>query len=103
MSDLSAGLDSALSFAKEYSRQPPPKWRPPTGSEIRELRQAIGLSQPQFADRFGFSLSALRKWEQDVAEPEQVAAMVLRMIESDHEGVSNLVQQTRGNPEAVHS
>lgn len=100
MSDLSAGLNSALLFARDYAQRPP-KWRPPTGDEIRSLRRAIGLSQQAFADRFGFTLTALRKWEQGVAEPEQVTCMVLRMIQADHDRVSELVSETRRNPDFV--
>ena len=100
MSDLSAGLNAARVYAHDYARRPP-KWRPPTGEEIASMRKALGLSQQAFADRFGFTLTALRKWEQDVAEPEQVACMVLRMIQADHIRVSALVAQTRDNPEYV--
>ena len=39
------------------------------------------LSQEAFARRFGFSVAAVRDWEQQRRRPEKAARILLRMIE----------------------
>ncbi len=47
------------------------------GKQIQDLRQALGLSQVQFAQLFGVHFMTVSKWERDVAVPSsyQVALM----------------------------
>jgi len=57
--------------------------RPPPDVDVRAIRQNLGLSQPAFAARFGFSLAALREWEQGRRRPEQAARTLLLVIARD--------------------
>ena len=45
--------------------------------QIRELRDMTGLSQKQFADRYGIPVSTLRKWEQGESSP---APYIVRLL-----------------------
>ena len=47
------------------------------GITLKELRNKTGLSQKQFAERFGIPLSTLRKWEQGESRP---ADYVIQML-----------------------
>src|ERR1035441_10629536 len=38
--------------------------------DVRKLRVRMGLSQTQFAARFGFSLDSIQNWEQGHRQPE---------------------------------
>jgi putative transcriptional regulator len=49
-------------------------------SLARRIRLQLGLSQPDFAKRFGIPLGTLRDWEQHRAEPDQAARTLLRVI-----------------------
>lgn len=41
----------------------------PERIDVRRIRQGLGLTQPEFAARFGFSIHTLRKWEQAGRHP----------------------------------
>ncbi|MGY5801005.1 helix-turn-helix domain-containing protein [Rhizobium sp. LEGMi12c] len=49
--------------------------------DVREIRQKIGLTQEQFALRFGIDLETLRNWEQGKRSPDKTAQSYLRAIE----------------------
>ncbi len=44
------------------------------------VRHALGLTQEEFATRFGIPLGTLRDWEQGTAEPAPCARMYLTVI-----------------------
>jgi putative transcriptional regulator len=44
------------------------------------VRQALGLTQEEFAARFRIPLGTLRDWEQGVAEPDAAAKAYLQVI-----------------------
>jgi len=41
----------------------------PAGENVRAIRQRLGLSQEQFAARFGFSVETIRNYEQGHRRP----------------------------------
>ena len=95
MSNHSTGVDYAIKVTLAERRRRRPRWNPPTCEEIKRMRADLGLTQEVFADKFGFDLVSLRKWEQDRATPEQVSCMVMKMIQDDHETVANLVSRAK--------
>jgi DNA-binding transcriptional regulator YiaG len=48
--------------------------------DVRQLREQMQLSQPDFASRFGFNLSTLRQWEQRRRLPDGSARVLLAVI-----------------------
>ena len=48
--------------------------------DVRKLRAEMGLSQTQFAARFGFSLDSIQNWEQGHRQPEGPARILLAVI-----------------------
>jgi DNA-binding transcriptional regulator YiaG len=48
--------------------------------DVRAIRQATGLSQPQFAELLGIELATLRNWEQGRRAPTGPARALLRAI-----------------------
>jgi putative transcriptional regulator len=48
--------------------------------QVKIIRQALGLSQEEFAQRFGIPIGTLRDWEQGRAEPDQAARSYLKVI-----------------------
>ncbi len=49
---------------------------------IRALRARLGLSQSQFARRFGFTIDTVQQYEQGCRRPSGPAAALLRVIEA---------------------
>lgn len=52
----------------------------PETVDVKAIRAATGLSQEAFAHRYGFSLAAVRDWEQHRRQPEQAARVLLLVI-----------------------
>lgn len=48
--------------------------------EVKAIRQASGMTQQAFASTYGFTLGALRDWEQGRKRPERAARILLRVI-----------------------
>lgn len=49
--------------------------------DVRSIRNALGLTQEQFALRFNIDLSALRNWEQGRYTPDRTARSYFRVIQ----------------------
>jgi putative transcriptional regulator len=59
----------------------------PETVDVRAIRARTGLSQARFAARFGFTVDAVRNWEQGRRSPEGPARVLLRVIDRDPEAV----------------
>ena len=59
----------------------------PAEIDVRSIRRHLGLTQAEFASRYGFALTALRDWEQGRRRPERSARVLLRVIEREPEAV----------------
>ena len=87
--------------------------------EIRELRNATGLTQKAFSELYGIPVSTLRKWEQgESSPPDYVIRLLARALSQNKpvlhplksRGVTvyyydltrNSVLDTRGNEILVH-
>ncbi|HLH48982.1 MAG TPA: helix-turn-helix domain-containing protein [Roseiarcus sp.] len=55
----------------------------PRAVDVRRLRERLGLSQEQFALRFGFDIDAVRNWEYGRREPDTAAKSYLTVIDRD--------------------
>ena len=61
--------------------------------DVRALRRKLGLSQAQFASKFGFSLRTLQEWEQGRSEPDQTARLLLSLIELSPTKIGMMVNE----------
>ena len=64
-----------------------PVYPPPSPDQVRALRARLGLTQTQFARRFGFTLDTVQQYEQGRRRPSGPASTLLRVIETDPEAV----------------
>jgi putative transcriptional regulator len=48
--------------------------------DVRKVRQKMGLSQTQFATKFGFPAATLRNWEQGRVRPDAPTRVLLAVI-----------------------
>lgn len=65
--------------------------RVPEAVNVGEIRSRLGLTQAEFAARFGFSLRAVQQWEQGVRRPEGPARVLLALTAADPAAVSKLL------------
>jgi putative transcriptional regulator len=52
----------------------------PRAVDVKQLRRKVGLTQEQFAARFGFSTATLRHWERGDRNPHGPALVLLNVI-----------------------
>lgn len=55
--------------------------------DVVAIRRRTGLTQEQFASRFGFTLAALRSWEQGRRPINRTAEVLLRVIAHEPDAV----------------
>lgn len=59
----------------------------PEEIDVAAIRKRLGLSQGEFATRFGFKVDAIQNWEQGRRRPKGAARAFLRVIEREPEAV----------------
>ena len=59
--------------------------------DVRKVRRKMGLSQSQFATRFGFPPATLRNWEQGRARPDAPTRVLLAVIAKHPETVEEVL------------
>jgi putative transcriptional regulator len=79
--------DDGDAWTEEELAQAESVYPPLSPDQVRALRAKLGLSQAQFARRFGFTLDAVRQYEQGRRRPSGPASTLLRIIEADPDAV----------------
>jgi putative transcriptional regulator len=64
-------------------------------SFAKHVRFKLGLSQEQFALRFGIPLGTLRDWEQHRSEPDTAAMSYLKVIKANPKAVAKALEGAR--------
>jgi putative transcriptional regulator len=87
------GLEEAIAWSHgESSRVRVTVVRVPK-IDVRKVRRQMGLSQTQFATKFGFSPATLRNWEQGRATPDAPTRVLLAVIAKHPEAVEDVLQK----------
>ena len=60
----------------------------PAKINVRAMRQKLGMTQEEFAIRYGLTLARVRDWEQGRSAPDGAARAYLRVIEKEPEAVN---------------
>ncbi|MEH6633713.1 MAG: helix-turn-helix domain-containing protein [Halopseudomonas aestusnigri] len=55
--------------------------------DVKKIRSGFHLTQKRFAERFGFSESSIKDWEQGRRKPERAARLFLQVIEREPQAV----------------
>lgn len=58
-----------------------------TAAELVQLRQRLNVSQPMMADYLRTSCDTLQNWEQGRSKPNAQAAILIKLMERDPEGM----------------
>ncbi len=75
---ITRGLNEAISHAK--GEKIAVKIFKPEEVDVSKLRRRMGMTQEQFAARFGFSVATLRHWERGDRTPQGAALVLLNVI-----------------------
>jgi putative transcriptional regulator len=68
---------------------------PPDEVNVKEIRERLGLSQDEFATRFGFDAASLRNWEQGRTAPETAVRSFFKVIASNPAAVESALTKLR--------
>jgi putative transcriptional regulator len=60
-------------------------------TDVRAVRRKLGLSQSEFANKFGFQSATLKNWEQGRTRPDGPARVLLAVIARHPEAVEDAV------------
>jgi putative transcriptional regulator len=63
--------------------------------DVRKVRLKMGLSQAQFATKFGFPPATLRNWEQGRSHPDAPTRVLLAVIARHPEAVEDVLRKAR--------
>ncbi len=75
---IARGLNEAITHAK--GGKVAVKAYKPEAVDVSALRLNMGMTQEQFAARFGFSVATLRHWERGDRTPQGAALVLLNVI-----------------------
>lgn len=62
-------------------------YQAPTQVDVRAIRDRTGLSQEEFALRFGLDVATVRNWEQGRTSPDTASRILLALIDRAPEAV----------------
>jgi putative transcriptional regulator len=80
MKELRAHLRGEIQLSETVYHVPPE-------TDVRALRETLGLSQSDFAALFGFNVRSLQDWEQGRRRPEIPIRAYLAVIQHDPQAV----------------
>ena len=83
---IARGLNEAISHAK--GEKIAVKIFKPEEVDVSKLRRRMGMTQEQFAARFGFSVATLRHWERGDRTPQGAALVLLNVIKRAPDAVT---------------
>lgn len=63
--------------------------------DVYKVRRQMGLSQTQFALKFGFPAATLRNWEQGRVRPDTPTRVLLAVIAKHPESVEDVLKDVR--------
>ena len=87
---IKQGLREAIAHQKGKAKNV--KTYTPSDVDVQALRQRIGLTQEQFAARFGFSVATLRHWERGDRSPSGASLVLLNVIDRNPAAVMKALQ-----------
>lgn len=59
--------------------------------DVKKLRARLGISQEDFAGRYGLDVATVRNWEQGRTKPDRPAARLLQLIDRDPDKVVEML------------
>ena len=86
------GMKEAIAFAEGTADMSLYRVHIPAEIDVRAIRGRLGLTQQQFAVRFGFNINTLRHWEQGRRVPEGPTRAYLMVIDREPQAVAKALR-----------
>ena len=86
------GLREAVAYAEGKVDESAYRVHVPVKIDVKAIRASLGMTQEEFAGRFGFSVNTLRHWEQGSRQPEGPTRAYLLVIERAPKAVQKALQ-----------
>jgi putative transcriptional regulator len=87
------GLEQALAWSRGQNERVRVTLVQIPEVDVRKVRQRMGLSQTEFAMKFGFPPATLRNWEQGRAIPDAPTRVLLAVIAKHPEAVEDVLRK----------
>lgn len=87
------GLEEAVAFAEGSADAGRYRVHIPEEVDVKSIRARLGMTQEEFAGRFGFSVKTLRHWEQKQRVPEGPTRAYLLVIDRDPKAVQKALRR----------
>lgn len=87
------GLEEAVAYAQGTAEPSRYGAHIPEGVDVKAIRTRLGMTQEEFAGRFGFSVNTLRHWEQGRRVPEGPTRAYLLVIDRDPKAVQRALRK----------
>jgi putative transcriptional regulator len=84
---IKSGLDDVRAYLDGSGDKSKYQIHVPARVNVKKIRTRLGLSQESFAQTYGFTVSAVRDWEQGRRQPERSARILLKVVEKEPEAV----------------
>jgi putative transcriptional regulator len=84
------GLNEAIAFARGDD-VPGLRVHIPAEINVKAIRERLGMTQAQFAERHGFSAARVRDWEQGRRVPDPGVRAFLKVIAAEPEMVERVL------------
>lgn len=89
------GLEEAIAWAKGEDIPVRVSHVQVPDVDVYKVRRQMGLSQTQFALKFGFPTATLRNWEQGRVRPDTPTRVLLAVIAKHPESVEDVLKDVR--------
>lgn len=86
------GLNEALAFAEGTADKSRYVVHIPAEIDVKAIRVRLGMTQQEFAVRFGFSVNTVRHWEQGRRVPEGPTRAYLLVIDREPKAVQKALR-----------
>lgn len=93
-SELVKSMEQALAYAKGQDVPARVTTVMVPTVDVKAIRRRLGLSQAQFAGKFGFAPASVRNWEQGRRIPGGPARILLAVIGEHPEVVESVLRRT---------
>lgn len=89
---IKAGLEDAIAIARGEADSATYRIHVPGTVDVKALRQRLGLTQEDFARRYGFNVARVRDWEQGRSRPDGALRAYLVVIDRETEAVDRALR-----------
>jgi putative transcriptional regulator len=86
------GLEEAVAYAEGQADASRYRVHIPEEVDVKAIRTRLGMTQEEFAGRFGFSINTLRHWEQGRRVPEGPTRAYLLVIDRNPKAVQKALR-----------